>query len=67
MKLPNSNDVMKPFQNLLLLACLFGFAIAAAGTEVDAKTAATAVQGWLKMNGKPLGEALGGKVTSTET
>jgi sugar lactone lactonase YvrE len=58
---------MKPIKTLLLLACLLWLAAGAFGAQVDAKTAASAVMGWLQVDRTPLGGPLGGKVSGVET
>jgi streptogramin lyase len=67
MKPANSNRIMKPAKWLLLATCAFWLAIMASASEVDSKTAALTVKGWLQMGGQPYGKALGTQVKSVDT
>jgi hypothetical protein len=62
-----SHEIMKTAKYLLLSMCLLCSAIEPFGAQVDSKTAAATVMGWLQMDRKPFGEALGEKVKSIET
>jgi hypothetical protein len=58
---------MKRIKTFLLLTCFLWLAAGVFGAQVDAKTAASVVTGWLRLDQSPLGEPLGGKVGSVET
>ncbi len=58
---------MKPIKTLLLLAGLLWLAAGAFGAQVDDKTAAAAVTGWLRFDHNPLGASLGQTVKNVET
>ena len=58
---------MKPATYLLLSTCLFCFAIEAFGAPVGSKAAAATVKGWLQMDRKPLGKAMGATGSRVET
>ena len=61
------NNHMKLIKTLLLPACFLWLATGAFGAQVDAKTAASAVKGWLRFDHQPFGASLGGTVKNVET
>jgi hypothetical protein len=58
---------MKPIKTLLLLTCFCWLVTGTFGAPVDSQKAASAVNGWLRFDHKPLGEPLGARVKNVET
>jgi hypothetical protein len=58
---------MKRIKILSLLTGLLWLAAGAFGAQVDDKTAAAAVKNWLRLEHKPLGASLNGKVKNVDT